>query len=96
MLVMAGFLELGEKAKEAYYELGRSIGSHCQFAIFVDNKYQAEVEKGVKEVGGKTKILGTNDSQKITRELQEFRNPGDVILIEGRVKPEIINSLKKS
>jgi UDP-N-acetylmuramoyl-tripeptide--D-alanyl-D-alanine ligase len=96
ILVMSGFLELGKKTKEAYYELGRSIGICCHLAIFIDNKYQAEVERGIREVKGKTRILGINDSQKIIRELQEFRNPEDVILIEGRVRPEIIDSLKRS
>lgn len=95
-IIMNGFIELGPNTNKAYYQLGRAIGKYCHIAIFTDDHNLEFIKKGLASVEGKTEIIFTRNIDEIIEKINKFQKSEDVILLEGRLKKELMNSLKRS
>ncbi len=95
-IIMHGFIELGLNTNKAYYQLGRAIGRCCHIAIFTDDHNLEFIKKGLVSVEGETEIIFTKNINEILEKIKKFQKPEDIILLEGRLKKELMNSLKRA
>ena len=87
VIVMPCLIELGKASKQVHKRICRKIGEVCNLAIITTKDY-------FKEIKGENKnIFLIENPKNIVVKLNEFCKDGDVILLEGRVPNEVIESL---
>lgn len=90
IVVMPCLIELGEAASKVHQAIGRKIKEVCDWAIITTSAYFEDIKK---EAGDKA-ILMENSSQ-VREFLRQKLNSGWVVLLEGRIAPDIIKGVKK-
>ncbi len=96
VIVMPCLIELDRSAKEVHKRIGEKIGEVCDLAIIVTKDYFKELKAGAQKSGmPEDKILLIEDPKQVLEKIKNFTEPGDVIILESRVPPKLINSLTK-
>jgi UDP-N-acetylmuramoyl-tripeptide--D-alanyl-D-alanine ligase len=94
VIVMPCLIELGKKAKDVHYEIGKTIGSTCSMAIVTSKDYFEQLKKGAMESGMEEKhIVLCDNSQDIYSLVTLFCSSGDAVLLEGRVPSAVVDLL---
>ncbi|MBI2573806.1 MAG: UDP-N-acetylmuramoyl-tripeptide--D-alanyl-D-alanine ligase [Candidatus Wildermuthbacteria bacterium] len=94
IIVMPCLIELGKASKEAHEKIGRKIAEVCDRAVITTKERFEDVKKGAVAGGMRQEhILFMEHAVHIMEQIGKTAEPGDAILVEGRVQKEIINSL---
>lgn len=91
IMVMPCLIELGKASKEIHRKIGQKIGQVCDLAIICTKEFFREISKEAKE-----KAILIENPKAAFEKIIGFCSPGDVVLLEGRVSPLIINWLIKN
>lgn len=95
ILIMPCLIELGPAAKEVHQRIGRKIGETCDLAVITTQDWFAEIKKAATEAGMKSEnIIFSENPEEIGQRVRGIVTPDSVILLEGRIAPEIINKIK--
>jgi UDP-N-acetylmuramoyl-tripeptide--D-alanyl-D-alanine ligase len=95
-IIMPCLIELGERAKEVHFRIGQKIGEVCDLAIITTKDCFKEIQKGAESKGmERNKVVFLNQPRKILEKTKNFRGGENIILLEGRIKEEIKEILKK-
>lgn len=88
--IMPSLIELGQKAQLFHEDLGKLLAENVDWAIITDTHYREAIEQGWKEGKGKDgHLLFQAQIKEIAQTLEQIIDEKSVILIEGRVAPEI-------
>lgn len=91
VIVMPSLIELGKASKEVHEKIGRKIAEVCDLAVITTQDHVADIQRGA---GDKKKnILYIPDWKKIVDTIQSFCQAEDVVLLGGRVPPQIMQNL---
>lgn len=94
IIIMPCLIELGKASKEVHERIGRAIAIVCDFAIITTKERFDDVKRGAMAQGMRTEnILFMDHGAHILETIYKSIQPGDAILVEGRVQKEIINAL---
>jgi UDP-N-acetylmuramoyl-tripeptide--D-alanyl-D-alanine ligase len=94
VIVMPCLIELGPAAEKVHKRIGEKIAEICDLAIIVTKDYFKELKEAVLKKGmTQDKIVFLEKPEKIIEKLNNFLQPEDVVLFEGRVPRRIIESL---
>jgi UDP-N-acetylmuramoyl-tripeptide--D-alanyl-D-alanine ligase len=94
IIIMPCLIELGEPSKKIHTEIGRKIGRTCDLAIITSKERFEDLKKGAMESGMQEKnILLIERPENVITQIEIFSQIDDVILLEGRVFKEVINTL---
>lgn len=97
IIVMPCLIELGRASKEIHYKIGQKIGQVCDLAIITTQERFKEIKEGAIEKGMCPKnIFFIENPKKIFEKIKSFSKEGDVILLEGRISPQIIDFFKRN
>ena len=94
---MPCLIELGKVSKEVHQRIGKKIGQICDLAIITTKERFKEVKEGVRSTirGGEIEILFLENPKEIYDKIKAFCQPGDVVLLEGRVPSQLMSLLVK-
>jgi len=96
--VLAGMLELGEKAMDFHLEVGRKVAQGGIDLLLVVGELARFIGEGAKEVGmSSNNILTFENNQEVSFYLLENLKEGDLVLVKGSRKmktEEVVLSLK--
>jgi len=96
IIVMPCLIELGQASKEVHKRIGQKIGEVCHLAIITTRERFQDIVEGAMEKGMPSgNILFIENPKEIFETIKSFSQPGDVILLEGRIPKEVIGLLKK-
>ena len=91
IIIMPCLIELGKASTKVHRKIGEKIGKTCDLAIVTTKDKFKEIEKEVIKAGmSKENILFLQDPRKILKKIKPFATPENVLLLEGRVSPEIV------
>lgn len=82
IFVLMPLIELGRKAKNYHYEIGKTLGI-CDYVFLTNKNFAKEIKKGIVDAKGKCKLLIASSSV-IADKIPEIAKKGDVILFEGK------------
>ncbi len=85
IIIMPCLIELGSSAKKIHKKIGQKIDEICDLAIITTSDY-------FEDLNSKKAIL-LKEPQKVINKVKTFCSKEDIVLIEGRVKKEIIEKL---
>jgi len=88
IIILPCLIELGEKAREIHFEIGKNIKEVCDFGILITRDYFEEVKSGAGD-----KVIFLDDKDKILERLEPFFEKNNVILVEGRIPKKILQIL---
>jgi UDP-N-acetylmuramoyl-tripeptide--D-alanyl-D-alanine ligase len=88
IIILPCLIELGEKAREIHFEIGKKIKEVCDFGILITRDYFEEVKSGAGD-----KVIFLDDKDKILERLEPFFEKNNVILVEGRIPKKILQIL---
>jgi len=109
IIVMPCLIELGSASKEVHKRIGKKIGQVCDLAIIVTKDKFKEIKEGatlsmakppLSGVAMKSGMLVENilfveDPKEIFERIKTFCQPGNVVLLEGRIPREVVELLSK-
>ena len=100
IIIMPCLIELGPASKRVHRSIGRKIAEVCQLAIITTKERFGELKKGASENGMRQKnMLFLENAKAILEKLKtvltERDNSDSVILLEGRVPPQLISAVIK-
>jgi UDP-N-acetylmuramoyl-tripeptide--D-alanyl-D-alanine ligase len=90
IIVMPCLIELGNASGEVHKRIGQKIGEVCDLAIITTQDKIKELKEGA---AGRGNIVFIENSEEIEKKLKSFIKPGDVVLLESRISPRIIQKL---
>jgi len=94
MIILPCLIELGKASKEIHRKIGEEIGKVCDAIIITTKERFEEIKEGALKTGlEKESILFSEDPEQISEIIEKFFNPGDVVLLEGRVPDKLISLL---
>ncbi len=94
VIVMPCLIELGKATIEVHKKIGEKIGKICDLAIITTKERFKEIKEGAIKSGMKAEtILFLEKPEEIFKKIKVFCQPGDVVLLEGRVPKEVIELL---
>jgi len=94
IIIMPCLIELGSASREVHQRIGRKIAQTCDWAIITTKDRFKEIKEGAQEGGMKAEnILFLEKPEMISEKIKLFCNPGDVILLEGRVPNNLMQLL---
>lgn len=97
VVITPGIIELGKAAFSLHREMGKKLAEAADLVIITRDYYWKEIkaglEKGKKEKGKEVQLFYLSRPAEIIEKVKNFAQPGDVILLEGRVAKEIIENL---
>ncbi len=85
VIIMPCLIELGSAASKVHKKIGGKIDEVCDLAIITTPDYFKEMES--------QRAVLIEDPQKAVQKIKSFCSKEDTILIEGRVKKEIIKKI---
>jgi len=95
VLVMPCLIELGKEAARVHQDIGQYISDICDLAIITSKDYFEDIRIGAaRNKSGKAKIIQTDKTSEIMREIRKGCMLGDVVLLESRVPQELIDILE--
>ncbi|MDR1105996.1 MAG: UDP-N-acetylmuramoyl-tripeptide--D-alanyl-D-alanine ligase [Treponema sp.] len=80
--VIGSMLELGNESEEAHGALGRLLSASGADMVFLFG-VETETAAAVLEEGGGVSWFHTNDFGKLSRALEDYVRPGDLVLLKG-------------
>ena len=96
LIVMPCLIELGQASKKIHGKIGQRIGEVCDLAIITTKERFKEIKEGAIAKGMKKEnILFIENPKSIITKIKAFANPGDVILLEGRIAKEVVKILNE-
>ena len=94
IIIMPSLIELGKAAKETHQKIGQKISEICDMVIVTTKDHFQEIgEEFIRGGGNEQKALYTEDPKEIINILREFCDPGDIVLLEGRVPNALMDYL---
>lgn len=88
VIVMPCLIELGAASREVHRRIGKKIAEVCDLTIITTKDMFEEI----KEAAGE-KALFIENPKEIFDKIKYFCQPGDVVLLESRVSPKLIEFL---
>jgi UDP-N-acetylmuramoyl-tripeptide--D-alanyl-D-alanine ligase len=96
MIILPSLIELGKTAKEIHQIIGEKIGEVCDAVIVTTKDHFREIGEGFLNKGGKAEnVLFADNPDEILEIIKKFWDPGDVVLLEGRVPEKLLTCLIK-
>ncbi|OGZ17938.1 MAG: hypothetical protein A2Z78_01900 [Candidatus Nealsonbacteria bacterium RBG_13_36_15] len=96
LIIMPSLIELGRASKEVHQRIGEEIGEVCDAVIVTTKDYFWDIGEGFLRKGGREEnVLFTENPREIFEIIKKLWDPGDTVLLEGRVPKELINILIK-
>ncbi len=96
VIVMPCLIELGSVSKEVHRKIGEKIGKICDLAVITTRDRFKEIKEGAQGAGMPAeKILLLEKAKAISEKVKTFTKPGDTVLLESRVPPDLIKILLK-
>lgn len=96
VIVMPCLIELGPASKKIHRQIGEKIAEVCHLAIITNGDRFKELKEGAMKKGLKPEnILLIENPKKIFEKIKVFTQPGDSVLLEGRVPTQLLNLLIK-
>lgn len=93
-IIMPSLRELGKAAADAHEKIGEKIGEVCDMAIFLEDDFKENLQKGfVKAENSKCRIYYENDQKKILEIVSEELGDDAVILFESRGAERVMEAL---
>lgn len=94
VVVMPCLIELGAASREVHQQIGEKIAEICDLAIITTKDRFREIKKAatLRGISG-NKIIFLEKRKEIIQALNQFSQPGDVVLFEGRTPKGIIEAL---
>lgn len=89
VIVMPCLIELGKASKEVHRRIGKKIEEVCDLAIITTRDRLKEIREGAPNA------LFMEKADEIAEKIKSFCREGDVVLLESRVPPQVINLLIK-
>lgn len=89
IIVTKGIYELGKLKSEIYKNLLEKISDKFDLLITSDIK----LAKTASEINDPVNVIYTNSSDRMLYEIRKLAQPGDTILLEGRLHPKILSEL---
>jgi len=94
VIIMLCLIELGSASKEIHRRIGEKISQVCDLAIIVTKDRFKDLKEGFIRGGGREdSILYLENPKEIFEKIKSFCQPGDVVLLEGRIPKEMIELL---
>jgi len=93
ILVMPCLIELGAQASKFHQEIGQEIAKTFNLAIITTADNFKDLVSGAKDKRERLKLI--EDPDTVIKFLKSEVKEGDLILIEGRVSPKIVEFLTK-
>lgn len=94
VIVMPCLIELGQASKRIHKEIGEKIGQVCDLCVITTRERFQEIGEGATGKGmDRENILFSDNPKEIFEKIKNFCQSGDVVLLDGRVPPELINLL---
>ncbi len=83
-VVLGDMLELGENAEQYHYETGALCGRLGVSGLYLLGEFAKSYEKGAREAGmSPDSVRVFENHERLSRQLVEILEPGDVILVKG-------------
>jgi UDP-N-acetylmuramoyl-tripeptide--D-alanyl-D-alanine ligase len=96
IIVMPCLIELGQKSSEIHERIGQKIGRICDLAIITSKDRFEDLKKGAIFAGMQEKdFILCDNPQDIYSMITLFSKSDDVVLLEGRVPPKLIEFLSQ-
>jgi len=100
VIIMPCLIELGKASEKIHCEIGEAIGQVCNLAIITTKDKFKEIKEAAfaKATASqrKTGIIFMEDPKEIVERIKTFCQPGDVIILEGRIPKEVKEILFKN
>ena len=94
-IIMPCLIELGSSSKNIHKRIGEKIAEICSLAVITTKDNFKEIKEGAIGKGMKPEnIIFSENPKKINEAIKEFNGENDILLLEGRISKEIIDSLK--
>ena len=94
IIVMPCLIELGRASEEVHKRIGEKAGEVCDLVIVTKKRCFSYIKKGALQRGmDEDNVLFIEEPKEILKKIESVANPGDVILLEGRISKDIINLL---
>ena len=95
VIILPCLIELGAASKKIHKRIGEEIGKVCNTAIVTTKERFQEIKEGVFQLPRfrKENIVFLEDPEEIFSAIKSFCDPGDVVLLEGRVPKKLIELL---
>jgi UDP-N-acetylmuramyl pentapeptide synthase len=90
VIVMPCLIELGKVSKAVHKRIGEKIAEVCDLAIITTKDRFDDIKEGG---GGSEKIVFIENPTSIIKKIKSTTQPGDVVLLEGRVPKELFKLL---
>lgn len=97
VVIMPCLIELGPASKDVHRRIGRKIGETCDLAIITTKDWFREMKKSALDAGMKPEnILFLENSDEIVRRIEALRQNNNVLLLEGRISPSLVERIKQA
>ncbi|OHA61972.1 MAG: hypothetical protein A2117_00205 [Candidatus Wildermuthbacteria bacterium GWA2_46_15] len=91
IIIMPCLIELGSVSIEAHRQIGKKIAEVCDLGVITTQDKFAEIKEEAVRLGmNPNNILSLEDPREIWEKIKGFCQEGNVLLLEGRVPPEIL------
>ena len=85
-VVMRPMIELGSFGAAAHRVLGQQLARSCDFALFINHDFEAEIRAGALEAGlTAERLIFDHHENRLAALLRDLVQAGDVILLENRI-----------
>ena len=91
VIITPGIIELGSATNQVHQKIGRLMGQSVDWVILTNDNFLVEVKKGMGQKKGK--LLVEDKPEKILSFLRKVK-PKPVVLLEGRLPVNILNSFE--
>lgn len=92
IMVFTPMIELGQKAKEEHYVIGKEIAIICNILFLTNKNYYEQIRKGVKDGSGKCRIVVAGISD-IAQFVNDKTEKGDIVVFEGKEAGLVIEKI---
>ena len=94
LIILPCLIELGAASKGIHRKIGEEIEKVCNAAIVTTKERFEEIKEGALKAGlPEDNILFSEDPEEIFSIIKNFCDPGDAVLLEGRVPEKLIDLL---
>ena len=91
IFVLMPLIELGKKASEYHYRIGKAL-AFCDFLLLTNKNFYKDIVRGVREKKGKCQVI-VGRADRLTLKLSELTKKGDVVLFEGKEAGIILSKI---
>lgn len=91
IFVLMPLIELGAKASEYHYNIGRTLAT-CNYLFLTNKNFLKDIKKGIRDSKGKCKIL-IEKPEILAEKINQITKRGDVVIFEGKEAGNVLNKL---